>query len=74
MAIQKPKLVDDWSNAPKWLSVQISLAAVIFSTLPTETQTAILSLIGIDALHMPGIIGAMVIVGRLVGQQKDGEA
>jgi hypothetical protein len=44
--------------------------AVLWVTLPSDTQVAVLSLLGVDPQNVPGLIGLAVIFGRLVAQPK----
>ena len=44
--------------------------AVVWVALPAETQAAVLDLLGIDARHLPGLVGVAVILGRLIAQPK----
>ena len=64
------KLIPEWRSAWRMLSVQIGALAVVWVALPADTQTAILRLIGIDAAHLPALVGLAVIVGRLIAQPK----
>jgi hypothetical protein len=62
------KLIPEWRRAWRMASVQIAAAAVLFAALPAETQAAVLGLIGLDVRHLPGVLGVLVIFGRLVAQ------
>lgn len=64
----KPNLIPEWQRAWRYLSVQIGALAVLWVAVPADTQAAVLDLLGIDPRHLPGLIGAAVIVGRLVAQ------
>jgi hypothetical protein len=62
------KLIPNWRNAGRMLSVQIAGAAVLYGALPVDQQAAILALLGVGADRVPGLIGLAVIVARLVDQ------
>lgn len=62
------KLIPNWRSAWRMLTVQIGVLAVVWVALPAETQAAVLRLLGIDAQHLPGLVGVAVILGRLIAQ------
>ena len=62
------KLIPEWKQAWRLLSVQIAGAAVLFAALPADTQASILDLVGLDPRHLPGVLGLAVIAGRLIAQ------
>jgi hypothetical protein len=62
------QLIPQWRRAWRMLSVQAGALAVLWVALPADTQAAVLDLLGIDARHLPGIVGLAVIVGRLIAQ------
>jgi hypothetical protein len=62
------RLVPEWRKAWRMLSVQIGALAVLWVALPAQTQAAVLDLLGIDAQHLPGLVGVAVILGRLIAQ------
>ena len=64
------KLIPEWRQAWRMLSVQVGALAVLWVALPADTQAAVLGLIGIDQKHMPGLVGLAVILGRLIAQPK----
>lgn len=66
-----PKLVQDWRDAWKWLSVQLAAAAVVFGLLPPDQQGAILEWLGIAPERIPAAIGAAFILGRLLRQKQE---
>jgi hypothetical protein len=61
-------LIPEWRKAWRMLSVQIGALAVLWVALPATTQAAVLDLLGIDAQHLPGLVGLAVILGRLIAQ------
>ncbi len=64
------RLIPEWRKAWRMLSVQIAAFAVIFGALPMDTQAAVLGLVGLEPSRLPGIIGLLVIAGRLWAQPK----
>jgi hypothetical protein len=64
------KLIPEWRRAWRMLSVQVGALAVLWVALPAETQAAVLRLLGIDAQHLPGLVGVAVILGRLIAQPR----
>lgn len=68
----KPKLIPEWRQAWRMLSVQVAAVAVAWGSLPVETQTALLQAIGIGAERMPAVLGALVLLARLIDQPKIG--
>jgi hypothetical protein len=63
-------LVEDWRDAWKWLSVQISSLLIVWASIPIEQQNAVLSLLGLDQSKLMGIVGVAIILGRLIQQQQ----
>lgn len=55
------------------LSVQVAAVAVAWGALPVDTQTAILSAVGIGAERIPAVLGALVLLARLIDQPKTKE-
>lgn len=66
--MKRPELIPEWRRAWRFLSVQIAAAGVIFGSLPTDTQAAMLDAVGLPASRLPAILGLLVLVGRLVSQ------
>jgi hypothetical protein len=64
------KLIPEWRRAWRMLSVQVAGAAVLFGTLPAETQAAMLDLVGLPPSRLPAVLGLLMIVGRLWAQPK----
>ena len=64
------KLVEDWKQAPKWLSVQFAAALGVWLSLPEGAQAAMLGLLGVPAATVPGVLVAGVILGRMIDQPK----
>jgi hypothetical protein len=64
------KLIPEWRRAWRMLSVQVGALAVLWVALPPQTQAAVLELLGIEAQHLPGLLGVAVILGRLIAQPR----
>ena len=64
------KLIPEWRKAWRLLSVQIASAAVLFGSIPAETQAAMLDLVGLQPSRLPAVLGLLMIVGRLLAQPK----
>lgn len=64
------RLIDNWRRAWRLLSVQVAAAAVAWSALPPDVQTAVLGTLGVSPERVPGILGLLVIVARLVDQPR----
>lgn len=68
------KIIEDWRDAPRLLSVQLSaigaLVAGTWLTMPEATQQAIIDRVGVDGPTKAVIAAfAAVIAGRLVKQR-----
>ena len=63
-------LIPNWQKAWRMFSVQLAAALVVWASTPTETQNAIMQIIGIGRDQMAGILGILIIVGRLIEQPK----
>lgn len=64
------KLIDNWRDAWRMLSVQVAALAVVWGALPIDQQAAILALFGVGPERVPLVIGLAVIVVRIISQQK----
>lgn len=64
------KAIPEWRNAWKMLSVQMVSLILVWVGLPDVQQAAILSLLGIKADAMTGILAGLTILGRLIDQPK----
>lgn len=62
------KLIDNWHTAWRMWSVQAAALLVAWGTLPADMQAAIVAAVGVPAERVPAILGALVILGRLVQQ------
>lgn len=65
----KPKLIPDWRGAWRWWSVQASALIVVWVSLPPDAQQALVSLLGVPADTVPGVLAALGLLGRLLQQQ-----
>lgn len=61
-------LISDWRRAWRLASVQIAALAVLFGSLPADTQAAVLDMVGVPAGRVPAILGLLFMAGRLVAQ------
>lgn len=52
--MKRPELIPDWRRAWRFLSVQIAAAGVIFGSLPSDTQAAMLDAVGLPASRLHG--------------------
>lgn len=64
------KLIPEWRRAWRMLTVQIGALAVVWVALPAETQASLLRLAGLSEDQLPGLVGVLVILARLVSQPK----
>lgn len=64
------KLIPDWRQAWRMLSVQVASLAIVWGALPVDQQAAILALFGVGPERVPLFIGLAVIVARVVSQQQ----
>jgi hypothetical protein len=67
---RKMKFVENWKQAPKWLSMQFAAALGVWLGLPDGSQAVVLGLLGVPAGVVPGVLVAGVILGRLIDQPK----
>lgn len=63
----KLKLVEDWRQAWKWLSVQLSAGIVLWLSLPPDTQASIVGGL-FPPERVPLVLAVLVVVGRLIQQ------
>lgn len=63
------KLIPDWRQAWRMLSVQVASLAIVWGALPVDQQAAILALFGVGPERVPLFIGLAVIVARVVSQR-----
>jgi hypothetical protein len=65
------RLVENWKEAYKWFSVQLITVALIWTTLPQETQQHILVLVpDVVEPYIVAILLLAAVVGRVVDQKK----
>jgi hypothetical protein len=60
------KLIPEARNAWRFLSMQVATVAIVFGTLPADTQAAMLDAIGVPANRVPVVLGALFMLARLV--------
>lgn len=64
-------IVPNWTEAWKWLSMWLSLAAVVFGTLDQPTQAAVLTwFFGLSVERVPAVVGLLIMVSRMINQSK----
>jgi len=66
-------LIPNWRKAWRMASVQLAALAVVFGSLPTDAQGAVLDLVGIPASRVPAVIGVLFLIGRMISQPKASE-
>lgn len=64
------QLIDNASSAWRMLSVQVGAVAVAWGSLPEQLQATLLDAVGVPAGRVPAILGALVILGRIISQPK----
>lgn len=62
------RMIQEWRRAWRLLSVQVAGAAVVFGSLPAETQASMLDMIGLPPSRLPAVLGLVLILARLVSQ------
>ena len=67
---KRMKFVDNWKQAPKWLSMQFAAALGVWVGLPEGAQAVVLGALGVPVATVPGVLVAGVILGRLIDQPK----
>lgn len=65
-----PKLIPNWRRAWRMLSVQVAALAVAWGAMPAETQAAVLEALGIGPERVPAVLGALILLARLIDQPK----
>lgn len=64
------KPIPNWRQSWRMLSVQVAAVAVAWSAMPADAQAAVLGVLGVGPERVPGIMGLLVIVARLIDQPK----
>lgn len=64
------KPVENLSRAWRLFSVQLSAGAIVLGSIPADVQTAMLDAVGVPQSRVPAILGALMLVARLVSQPK----
>lgn len=66
------KLVYNWRDAWKWLSVQFAVLIAAWPLVPEDAQATIVSsiasVVGIE-VSVPTVLAFMVIIGRVIAQK-----
>lgn len=62
------KLIPNWRKGWKMFSVQLAAVMVAWAAMPTDTQAAVLSAIGVGPDQMTGALALLVIIGRFIEQ------
>ena len=62
------KLIDNVRQAWRFASMQVAAVAILFGALPSDTQAAVLNLVGIPQSRLPAILGVLVMLARIVQQ------
>lgn len=68
--MRKPRVVSDWKRSWRWLSMQIGAACMLYGQLSPEQQLAILQTVGLRPDQLPAVIGAAIMIGRLLQQEQ----
>lgn len=63
-------LVEDWTQAYKWLSMQFGTLLLIWSQLPEKDQAAVLAFLGLDQQKLMGALVLAMLVGRMIAQHR----
>lgn len=63
-------LIPNWRKAWRMLSVQFAAVAIGFGLMPPDAQAIMLDAIGVPQSRIPAVLGALVLVGRLMAQPK----
>ena len=63
-------LVDDWKNAPQWLSVRFAALIALYGQLPPESQAAVWKFIGIPQERALTVAGVLFAAVRMWKQRK----
>ena len=70
----KPKVVPDWRNAPKWLSMRFGAAALLIQTtwlaLPPQFIESYPPEVGKYVGMVVGVLTLLALVGRLISQEE----
>jgi hypothetical protein len=73
--IRKPKVVPDWRDAPKWLSMRFGAAALLIQTtwlaLPAQFVADYPPEVGKYVGTAVGVLTLLALLGRLISQEID---
>jgi hypothetical protein len=62
------KPIPEWRDAWRLWSVRFTLLLLVWELMPEHHQTALLSLIGVPADLIPGVLAALILAARLIAQ------
>lgn len=64
----KPTIVDDWRASWRWLSVQLTGALIVWSSLDPKLQADIVGGL-VPPERVPLVLGVLILAGRLIKQR-----
>jgi hypothetical protein len=64
------RLIQNWRQAWRMLSVQVAAVAVGWGLLPPDQQAALLAFFGVGPERVPSVLGLLFLAGRLIDQPK----
>ena len=64
--------IPNLDKAWRMLSVRVGVVAIGWGSLPESVQASLLDAVGVPASRVPAILGALVILGRVIAQPKVG--
>ena len=71
--ISKPKLVKNWQDAYKWMSMWFALAIAAWPLVPETEQAVIVSgiatLLGVE-ISVPTVLAVMLMAARMIDQSR----
>lgn len=65
----KPSIVDDWRASWRWLSVQLTGALIVWSSLDPKLQADIVGGL-VPPERVPLVLGVLILAGRLIKQRR----
>ncbi len=69
----KPSIVEDWRASWRWLSVQLTGALIVWSSLDPKTQADIVGGL-VPPERVPLVLGVLILAGRLIKQRRKPKA
>ena len=64
------KPIENISRAWRLFTVQLASGAIVLGSIPPEVQASMLDAVGVPASRVPAVLGALMLVARLVSQPK----